>query len=73
MHKKDTMGLVVISSTKIKLYVGDFLPKPWASTTEHGTKGLTLPTMRRSVSGSCLKSFLKSSFRCLYVGLNTCK
>lgn len=30
-----------------------------------------LPTMRRSVSGSCLKSFLKSSLRCLYVGLKT--
>lgn len=25
------------------------------------------------MSGSCLKSFLKSSFLCLYVGLNTCK
>lgn len=32
-----------------------------------------LPTMRRSVSGNCLKSFLKSSLRCLYVGLRTCK
>lgn len=29
------------------------------------------PTMRRSVSGSCLKSFLKSSLRCLQVGLST--
>lgn len=58
---------------KLHAHMLDFLPKPWASTTEHCTKGLTLPTMRRSVSGSCLKSFLKSSFRCLYVGLNTCK
>jgi len=30
-----------------------------------------LPTIRRSVSGNCLKSFLKSSLRCLYVGLRT--
>lgn len=30
------------------------------------------PTMSLSVSGSCLKSFLKSSLRCLYVGLSTC-
>lgn len=29
--------------------------------------------MRRSVSGSCLKIFLKSSLRCLYVGLSTCR
>ena len=29
--------------------------------------------MSRSVSGSCLKSFLKSSLRCLYVGLKTYK
>lgn len=40
--------------------------KPQACTKkEHCTKGLSLPTMRRSVSGRCLKSFLKSSFRCL--------
>lgn len=31
------------------------------------------PTMSLSVSGSCLKSFLKSSLRCLYVGLSTCR
>jgi len=28
--------------------------------------------MSLSVSGSCLKIFLKSSLRCLYVGLSTC-
>lgn len=34
--------------------------------------GVHSPTMSLSVSGSCLKSFLKSSLRCLYVGLSTC-
>lgn len=42
---------------------------PWWPLSVHGVHS---PTMSLSVSGSCLKSFLKSSLRCLYVGLSTC-
>lgn len=55
-----------------RVLITNRLGAPWQSSDGLSVWGVHSPTMSLSVSGSCLKSFLKSSLRCLYVGLSTC-